>query len=154
MGTPAQYLQVERLKYPGMLPREILIWRNWLKLHETEFERFDYNVRVGQGTDPGASYPEPERSMAIQISQKRIDVVAWKGGRVTLVEVEDRPGVSGPAQLAAYETLWRADNPTEGAPVMLLVVPRIQPDTLTVAVRAGIRVEIVETSFDELRPKK
>jgi len=154
VGTPAQTLQVERLRYPGLLPREIIIWRNWLKLHEREYDRYDYNVRVGKGVDPGASYPEPERSMGIQLSQKRVDVVMWQGPRVTLVEVEDRPGVSGPAQLVVYETLWRADNPSLPPPTLLLVVPRVQPDTLTVAVKAGIRVEVVETSFEELRPKK
>lgn len=154
MGTPAQTLQSERLKYPAMLPREILIWRNWLKKFEKSYERYEYNVRVGKGTDPGRSYPEPERTMGVKISQKRIDVVAWIGNQATIIEVEDRPGVSGPAQLIVYETLWRDDNKYRPAPILLLVVPRIQEDTLRVAVKAGIRVEIVETDFSELRPKK
>lgn len=154
MGTPAQTLQQERLSYPGMLPREIIVWRNWLKLHEKEFDTFEYNVRVGAGVDPGDSFPEPERTMAIQISQKRLDALLWRGGIPTIVEVEDRPGLSGIGQLIGYEALWIKDNPARTRPNLLLVVPRINADTLHVAVRSGIRVDVVETSFEELRPKK
>lgn len=153
-SNPAQALQSERLKYPAMLPREIILWRAWLKLHEPEFTDYDYNVRVGQGVDPGDSYSEADRRMAVQNSQQRIDVVMWQNGVPWLVEVEDRPGPSGPAQLVKYQILWRSMDATRQDPRLLLVVPRINPDTLTVATKAGILVHVVEVSFDELRPKK
>lgn len=150
----AQKLQQERLKYPGLLPREILVWRNWLKLHEREFDRFEYNVRVGKGVDPGESWPDEMRKMAIEISQKRIDAVVWKGPKPTIVEVEDRPGLSGIGQLIGYAALWRDTPRSSLDPDLLLVVPRINEDTLRVAQAAGIRVELVPTDFSELAPKK
>jgi len=57
MSTPdptvAQLLQSERFKYPGLLPREIIVLRAWLRLREKDYDRFDYNVRIGTGFDPG-----------------------------------------------------------------------------------------------------
>ena len=61
MATPAQRLQVERLSYPAMQPREIIVWRNWLKENEPRFSRYEYNIRLGGGLDPGPSFT-PERS--------------------------------------------------------------------------------------------
>src|SRR5574341_2246525 len=107
MGTPAQTLQSERLKYPGLLPREIIILREWLRLHERDFDRFGYNVRVGDGFDPGPGFSDDVRKQAIDNSKKRIDAVGWQGSSVLLIEVKDRAGLSAIGQLIGYRPLWQ-----------------------------------------------
>ncbi len=154
MGTPAQTLQTERLTYPAMLPREICVWRAWLKLYGKEFDRYDYNVRVGKGRDPGPSWPEGMRKMAVQISQLRIDVLAWKLSFPTIIEVEDKVGLTAFGQLVAYARLWKQDNPTAPDPRLMLVAPRIGEDSLYVAQGFGVEVRVVETDFSCLFPKK
>lgn len=79
VSSPAQTMFADRQLFPGMLPREILIMKAWLNLHAAEFDRFAYNLRIGSGFDPGASFDPDVRRMAILNSMKRIDAVAFKG---------------------------------------------------------------------------
>ena len=149
-NTPAQLLQSERFKYPGLLPREIIVLRAWLRLHEDEYDRFDYNVRIGTGFDPGPSVSQSIRDMAIANSQKRIDAVAYKSNAVTLIEVKDRAGFSAMGQLVGYLHMWQADHPDQPRPRLLLVANRLQDDIPLVAAGAGIDIELVEANFSEL----
>jgi hypothetical protein len=173
MDSPAIRMQADRLKFPGMQVREILIWKNWLYLNSTRFDRYEYNVRIGEGVDPGPSYPDSSRRMWIANSMKRVDVVAVKGGHVAIIEVEENPGMTAFGQLAGYQTLWRnriqaggppavhislgverffpLDLPLDPDPSLLLVCARVGNDALAVAKSAGIAVEVVPTDFSSLK---
>jgi len=154
MSTPrptvAQLLQSERFSYPGLLPREILVLKSWLRLHEAEYDRFDYNIRIGTGFDPGPTVSDSMRQMAIANSQKRIDAAAFKGNEVTLIEVKDRVGFSAIGQLIGYMHMWQADHPNDPAPKLILVANRTQADISLVASRAGIEIQLVEVDFSPL----
>ncbi len=154
MPGVAQRLQAERERFPGMLPREIVVFRAWLRLHEAEYDRFDYNMRIGAGNDPGPTYDETTRRMAIANSQKRIDAVGYKGLDVTIIEVKDRAQASAIGQLVTYDAIWRQDHATERPPTLLLVTNRLAPDLIPVLQRSGIRLELVEADFGELRRQK
>src|SRR5260370_1001886 len=114
--NPAQRFQVDRLRFPGMQLREILIWKNWLYQNSTRFDRYEYNVRLGSGVDPGPSYPDSSRRMWIANSMKRADVVAVKAGRATIIEVEENPGLTAFGQSAGYLALWRQRVAAGGPP--------------------------------------
>jgi hypothetical protein len=153
--------------------REILIWKNWLYQNSTRFDRYEYNVRLGEGVDPGPSYPDSSRRMWIANSMKRVDVVAVKGERVTIIEVEENPGLTAFGQLTGYLTLWQnrianggppavhlqlgvekffpADLPLDPNPNVLLVCARIGNDALAVARASNIAVEVVPTDFSSLK---
>lgn len=148
--NPAQLLQADRLNFPGMLPREVLIYKNWLRKHEAEFDKFSYNERVGPGYDPGPAWPENMRVMAIANSQKRIDVVAWLGVQCTLIEVKDRAGASALGQLLTYYPLWNASHSDLPPAHMLLISARIQPGIDTAAAYHGVASELVPTDFSLL----
>lgn len=151
MSTPAQRLQSDRLNFPGMLPREILVFKSWLRLHEAEYDRFEYNVRLGEGHDPGPQFPAEARRMAIMNSQKRVDAVGWKSDQPTLIEVKDRAGFSAIGQIVGYDALWRHQNPTSAAPKLILVCNRFANDILQVLQRQGIELAVVEADFSILR---
>lgn len=171
--SPAIRMQVDRLKYPGMQVREILIWKNWLYQNSTRFDRYEYNVRLGEGVDPGPSFPESSRRMWIANSMKRVDVVAVKGGHVTLIEVEENPGMTAFGQLEGYQTLWRnrvqaggppavhiqlgvenffpSDLPLDPSPSLLLVSARAGNDALAIARAANVQVDVIPTDFSSLK---
>lgn len=171
--NPAQRFADDRLRYPGMQLREILIWKNWLFANSTRFDRYEYNVRLGSGADPGPSYSDSARRMWIANSMKRADVVAVKSGRVTIIEVEESPGLTAFGQLAGYLTLWRqrvanggppavhlslgvesffpADLPLDSNPSGLIVCARIGNDALAVAQSSNVAVEVVPTDFSSLK---
>jgi hypothetical protein len=171
--NPALRFQSDRLRFPGMQLREILIWKNWLYQNSTRFDRYDYNVRLGSGVDPGPSYPDSSRRMWIANSMKRADVIAVKGGHVTIIEVEENPGLTAFGQLAGYLTLWRqriinggppavhlslgvdnffpADLPLDSNPSGFIVAARVGNDALAVAQQSNVTVEVVPTDFSSLK---
>lgn len=150
--TPAITLQQDRLRFPGMLPREILIWRNWLKVHEAEYDSFDYNYRIGTGQDPGPTWPDNIRKCAIVNTQLRLDALAWKGSQPTIIEVKDRLGASGIGQLVTYEAVWIKEHPQGPPPLCILVTNRLQDNMAPVIQKAGLRCDVVETDFSSLKP--
>ena len=157
MSTPppgvAQQLQSARLSYPGMLPREILVFQRWLTMHEAEYTSFQFNVRLGNGVDPGPELDANIRQAAIMNSQKRVDVVAWLGQQPIIIEVKDRATASAIGQIASYAALWAGTFPNTPAPALRLVCNRLDPDILAVCQFHGINVDVVPTDFSALRGK-
>ena len=151
--TPAQVLQQHRLNYPGMLPREIIIFREWLKQHESEYDRIDYNVRIGSGTDPGPGWPDNVRQMAIQNTQLRIDAVAWQGNQPTIIEVKDRAGASAAGQIVTYEAVWEKDQLSALPPKLLLISNKVQPNILPLLAKANVTLNLVVADFSILGTK-
>lgn len=135
-------LQAARQSYPGLLPAEICLLRSWLKAHEPEYTRFDYNVRVGPGTDPGPRFSDADRQAAIKNSQARIDAVGWKGSNPTLIEVKQNAGTSALGQLLMYNAHWTAGNPSGPSPALLLITDRVQANTVAAYDNHGIMIAL------------
>ena len=166
-------MQADRLRFPGMAPREILVFKNWLRTHEADYPKdlnamvaviggpnnqptvleipFDYNFRIGNGFDPGPAWPEEQRQNAILNSKKRIDALAYRAGQVSIIEVKDRAILSAIGQLVSYRQLWRRDFPGTPIETLILVANRVDPDTIHAAQENGIRVDIFATDFSSLR---
>ena len=170
--TVAQRLESLRFKFPGLIPEETLVAREWLKLHEGEYSGFQYNVRIGSGDDPGPAYPEYARKMAIGNSQLRLDAVAWqdlKPGFVladdtdpeitlaenpiavpTLIEFKRRAATSAVSQLLAYAHLWADDFGEDRPPRLRLVANRASDTILPILQRANITLDLVAVDFSPL----
>ncbi len=142
---PQPSLQSDRLKYPGLFPAEVPILRAWLALHQSEYDTFDYNVRVGTGFDPGPAYAPEIRTMAVQNTQYRIDLVASKGNQDTLVEVKQHAGLSALGQVLGYEHLWMEAHPGRPTPRLLVVTSDPQPDLPRILAANGINLEVVKS---------
>jgi|SRR5271156_6533847 len=152
MGTPAQRLQSDRLKFPGMLPAEVVVFKAWLVLHEAEYERFDYNVRIGAGVDPGPSVPQYWRDLALASTQLRMDAVGWNGAQPTIIEVKRRATPANIGQLLTYAAVWAVDNPNSPKPILRLVANSYQPNIVGIANTSGIALDQVDADFSILRP--
>lgn len=150
MSTPAQRLLDLREKYPGMAPREAIIFRQWLFQRGAEYDRFDYNVRIGEGTDPGEKFSPSVRREYILNTQKRIDAVGWQGAQPTIVEVKDRATASCMSQLLTYKALWPVTFPNTPAPRLLLVTNRVSADMPFVLRANGIDFADVPADFSVL----
>lgn len=133
----------DRLYYPAMLPAEIIVWQAWLRLHQAEYDRFEYNTRVGPGYDPGGGVPDYIREMSIKNTKKRIDAVAWSGSQPLIVEVKVRAGLSSIGQLLGYITHWRIENPHDALPKALLVANQLAPGVQEVLHKYELPFELV-----------
>lgn len=143
MSTPTPPLESDRLSFPAMIPAEIDVWRAWLRLHQGEYDRFDYNARVGPGFDPGEAVPDYIRQMSIKNTKKRIDAVAWQGSAPLIVEVKVRAGLSSIGQLLGYRVHWQRENPHAPPPKMLLVANRLAEGVQDVLDAHSVPFELV-----------
>ena len=135
--------QATRLKFPGMRPSEANLMRRWLALHEPEYDRFDYNVRIGAARDPGPQYPDWVRKAARDCSQLRMDAIAFKGTQATIIELKNRAYPDSAQQLALYGAVWWSDNVGAPRPLLLLVCRGIDEATPATAQAANIRLEVL-----------
>lgn len=91
--------------YPGLNDQAADLWRTFLRFYGDKFESFEYNVRVGQGLDPGPSASAEMRAMWKAVTTKRIDVVGSRGGETWVIEIEPRPGLRTLGQVVGYMDL-------------------------------------------------
>ncbi len=148
--SPVTVLQQDRFRFPGMMPRDILVWRAWLRLHEKDFDRFDYNIRVGTGFDPGPSWPPEQRRNAILNTQKRVDAVGYLGPLATVFEVKDRAGLSALGQIIGYRSLWARTFPGQVLPKFVIVSARPAFDLAEIVAANDVRLDIVQPNPLEL----
>jgi hypothetical protein len=90
---------------------ETAVAKAYLTAHIADFDRVEFNVRLGPGDDPGITYPDYIRKMAIANSQLKADMVCYRGDVPTIVEVKDRAKPSVLGQILTYWHAMRADNP-------------------------------------------
>jgi hypothetical protein len=128
-----------------MVPVESELTRRWLRAHADDYDRVEWNVRLGRGVDlePGLD-PAIER-LAAAVTARRADLVAWRDGRPTIVEVARRAGLSHLGQVLGYAALWGTTFPGTPAPELVTVAESISSDMARVYANFGVRVELFPT---------
>lgn len=146
----AQKLQADRLKYPGLLPDEALVLRAWLRLHENEYDGFDYNVRIGPDLDPGPQFAQAVRDQTILARKLRIDAVAMQQGVPTIIEVKRRATPANIGQLVTYQHVWMNENPGSPTPKLLLICSDYTPAIIPAVQNTGITLDVLKVDFSVL----
>lgn len=118
--------------YPHLLPWDIPLWEAFLDLHGQDYDRFEYDIRVGRGRPAPRSLPTNIRKMALDLSMRRIDVVGHTSARIDIIEVTRVADLKAVGQLMTYPRLYRATyEPT--LPVRpVLVLEHFHTDILQV----------------------
>jgi hypothetical protein len=156
MSTPLylpQKMGYLRSTWPGLNPREVVVFNSWLLLHYNEYTAMDFNVRIGNGSDPLPTMTDPEKVQWKMNTQKRIDCLAYKDSQAEIIEVKDRAEIRVVGQISMYSILWLQDNPGALKPVLRIVANRADSDVLFTAAASGIRVDLVEADFSGLSKK-
>ena len=115
-------------EYPHLLKEDILLWKRFLASQHNLYTTFEYDVRVGDGRDPGPYYDKNIRKMALDLSQRRIDVIAHTTTDITIIEISLNPGLTQIGQLLAYPTLYKLTYHYTGIIKTLLVAATLQSD--------------------------
>jgi hypothetical protein len=149
----AQRFAEDRLRYPGMLPLEIAIFKAWFARRAADYTDGEFNVRVGKGFDPGPAYGENERKAAIYSTQKRIDALLWQGPQPTILEVKYRASLLIIGQLVSYQILWMQANPGSLRPKLYAITNQTDDDSDYVMDVLGITHDIVPADLSAFKPK-
>ena len=99
-------------KFPRMSSDDTYIWRMFLSKYGKDYTSFDYDFKVGRGSDPGDIVDYNLRQDFIELSRKRIDAIGYQPDGITIFEVKPRAGTQALGQLIIYKQLYSQDYPT------------------------------------------
>jgi hypothetical protein len=141
--TDEQVQQLTQInQYPGMRAEESAVARRWLRKYAAGYDRVEFNVRLGKGMELPAGASELDQRVALALSQKRADLVAFREASVAIVEVKVRisPAVIG--QLHVYRDLLTEQLGSGRVLDSWAIGVDIQPDLRPTIERQGIVVEL------------
>lgn len=125
-------------KYPHLMVSDVAIWERFLDSYATEWDSFEYDVRVGESITPPGDLTEELKYMAVALTQKRIDVVGHRGRDTWIIEVKPSAMLSAIGQLLSYQVLYEEKYPEKGPVKMMLITDRAGPDLLNLCKKFGI----------------
>lgn len=102
---------LSQTQYPHLQLPESAIAREWILKHGADWDRIEFDVNLGTGQELDASYPQSTRDQARFLTQKRADMIAWRGTEANLIEIKRRVDFTAMGQLIGYATLFHADFP-------------------------------------------
>lgn len=130
-------------KYPHLMVNDVEIWERYLEVHAKEWDSFEYDVRVGEGQQPNPEHPKNIQTMAVALTEKRIDVVGRRHGQVWIIEVKLSAMLSAVGQLVSYQILYEERFPGAGPTELLIVTDRIGPDLENLCKKFRISIAVV-----------
>ena len=135
--------------YPERTDKESAIIRDYLKAHLIEFDRVSFSVRVGKGATPDPDHLPAIQRATVYSSQKRIDVVAWQGNQVFLIEAKSIVGYAVMGQLLLDRHLWLEDYPDSPEPSLVAIGRTSDPDSLRGLSSHGVDVFLYDAPVTE-----
>lgn len=130
-------------KYPHLMVNDVVIWERYLDQHAKEWDSFEYDVRVGEGQQPNPEHPKYIQSMAVALSEKRIDVVGHRGSHVWIIEVKPSAMLSAVGQLISYQILYEERFPGSGPTELMVITDRVGPDLENLCKKFHISIAVV-----------
>jgi len=129
-----------RTYYPEKTTQESAIIRDYLVGHLREYDRVMFSARIGAGAPLDESTPESTQAQTAHVTRRRIDVVAWHLGQVTLIEAKLRVGHAVLGQLLSDRMLWLDERPSDPEPVLVAIGRESDDDSIRILNSHGISV--------------
>jgi len=140
---PGRFKYEKLAKYPHLKPEDVLIWERYINKYPNAFDSVDYDFAVGEGRPiPEGTQENIAADMKI-LTQKKIDVIGYKGEEIYIIEVKPTANTTALGQVISYAKLFQnQESPTE-AIHMRVIAGNIDPDMQTIYDAQGIGVIIV-----------
>ncbi len=138
-----RFPNIELYKFLRMSQEDTQLWRKFIREHGKDYKRFDYDLAVGQGEDPGPEFQENLRKDFIDLTRKRIDAVGYTNNTATIFEIKPRAGTSALGQLITYQTLFKQSHPTISKINLVLITEFINTDEKAIYLSNNIQIFIV-----------
>lgn len=118
-----------RKAYPERTDGESAVIRAFLMEHLHEFNRIVFGKRVGQGEPPDPTHlPAIQRQTTLN-TQKRIDILAYRGAQPIIIEVKQRVTPAALGQILTYRHHFVEENPDAPEPELYIVGRQSDADT-------------------------
>ena len=133
----------DNIKYPHMFPGDIEIWKRFLTEYPFHAEKYEYDVKVGDGVELEESWPENIRKMATELTQGRIDVVGFSRNEILIIEVKRDASFSALGQVLGYMFLYQYTYKPRALLIGEVVTDSLSRDSKRMLEAKGVRVFVV-----------
>ena len=124
-------------------PKEDLLWEQFLPRYGHMWDRFDYDVHVGEGRPVTGMEPDYVQQMWAALTPHRIDVVGYLGRQPTIFEITPNASRTTIGACALYQWLYMRQYPQDPPPTCAVVAVRIHPDAALYFAAKSIPVYLV-----------
>ena len=132
----------DRKTFPHLFRVEAEIFHRWLQNHEELYDRFEFDLRVGDGAIEEAAATDAVSRGFKRLTQKRVDVVGFKGAQATIFEVRPDADQTALGNLLAYQFHFIRMFPSAPAPNLAVITDRIEKDDAAVFKSQDVEVYI------------
>lgn len=129
--------------YPHLMPEEIPIWERYLAKYNPDFDTYEYDVKVGTPTLLPDDTPDNIKEMSDSLTTKRIDIVAWKMGQPTVIEIKTIVGMKALGQAITYPILLAEGLNLAELPAAMVIGETVVPDMDRIFAMAEIPLVVV-----------
>lgn len=136
-----EFLPYKRLfRYPHLLPVDAHLWDRFIRFYPDYFDKVAYDIHLGKGVRTPDDFDPKLRSLAVFLTQKRLDVLGVNGRDVTIIELKPYAGTTALGQLLTYQVLFYHQYPRLSVPQLMIITDMVQPDMAVVCKHHKIKV--------------
>lgn len=125
-----------------MKPEDVSVWERFIDKNPDFFDRVDYDVPCGKGAEVDPAHPANIQADHTILTQKKIDVVGYRGADVTIVEVKPVADMRALGQLVVYSHLYADDHPEAGALTRMVVAGAVERELDAIYAANGVQIEL------------
>ena len=135
--------EANKITFSHLLPGEIPVWRAFLRIYQNDYDRFEYDVHLGEGSLPQEAPQNIFTENFRYLTLKRADAVGFKGSLPTIFEIRSKASLPLMGQLQGYRFLWMRSRPDSAPPSLVMICNFMQPDDVDVFEAHDISVVIL-----------
>ena len=125
-----------------MKPEDVAVWERFMLKNPKVYDTVDYDVAVGDGAPQSEAHPENIQAMGKILTQKKIDVVAYVGEIVHVIEVGPIADMRKLGQILTYLTLYTREHPEATLIIPTVVCGAVERELAPMFAEHGIVLEV------------
>ncbi len=129
--------------YPHMKPADAVIWERFIEKYPDEYDEVIYDLNVGAGYADLGDHPQEVQGDYRILTQKKIDVVAFKDDYVDIIEIKPDASMSALGQAIGYVKLYLGYRDPKAEAYATVITDRLKPDMAHLAAHLGVWVVVV-----------
>ncbi len=134
---------VKRYHYPHMKPGDVEIWNRFIEQFPNVYDHCQYDVPVGTVPEHAKGPLAPGAGSDEILYNRKIDVVAFKGDQIDIIEIKPSAGPSTIGQVKGYQHLYKRDYTPPVEPKAIVLTDNLLPDMGEIARAQGVLIVVV-----------
>ena len=131
------------LKYPHLGKKETKIWNQFIKENPNRFDTVWYDVKVGETRKCPQENQTPMMKRILQETKKRVDAIAWKGNKMSIIEIRPNANFSAIGEINCFAYLIQDEIQTFDTLNAIIVTDNEMPNMKNLCEKEGILLYVV-----------